>query len=135
MVGAVLIFALGGDSKSSSRTSAGSSSSSETSEEQEVREFLETVMADKGDFKDALPYFCQADQDLFEKVGGLDAIDIPHDNTSADETAQIDKITVNGDKATVDLSTSRGAAKFYLRKEDGSWKICMTDSPGMPSMP
>ncbi|MGV0737596.1 hypothetical protein ABQF35_12450 [Mycobacterium syngnathidarum] len=128
VVGAVLIFGLGGDSKSNGRISAGSSTG-ESSAEQEVREFLEQVMADKGDFKDALPYFCQADQDLFEKVGGLDAIDIPHDNTGANETAEISKITVTGDKAVVDLSTSRGAAKFYLRKENGSWKICMSDSP------
>lgn len=135
LVGGVAIFALKSSSDSPGRSNAGSSlstggSSSESAAEKEVRDFLTQLMTSKGDLKDALPYFCQADQDLFAKVGGVDAIDIPHD-TSSDSTVEIRKITVNGNKAVVDLSTSRGAAKFYLRKESGSWKLCMSDTPGL----
>ncbi|MBU9764462.1 hypothetical protein FR943_11480 [Mycobacterium sp. TNTM28] len=145
LIGGIAIFALSGDSDSNSgRNNAGSSqssggkssggSSNESDEQKEVREFLQEVMSSSSDLKDALPYFCQADQDLFEKFGGLDAIDIPH-STDPSGTAEITKITVNGSKAVVDISTSAGPGKFYLRKESGSWKICMSDMPGMPSMP
>ncbi|NKZ15045.1 hypothetical protein HGA11_29155 [Mycolicibacterium septicum DSM 44393] len=134
LVGGVAIFALSGDSKDS-RTNAGSSqSSSESAAEQEVRDFLDEVMSSSSDLNEALPYFCQADQDLFDKIGGLDAIDIPK-TTDSSGTAEITKITVNGSKAVVDISSSAGPGKLYLRKESGSWKICMSDMPGMPSMP
>ncbi len=136
IVGGVLIFALNGDSGSSGgRSSAGSSQSSGSSDaEKEVRAFLDEVMSSSGDLKEALPYFCQADQDLFKKIGGLDAIDIPK-TTDSSGSAEITKITVNGSKAVVDISSTAGPGKLYLRKESGSWKICMSDMPGMPSMP
>ncbi|MGW4095410.1 Rv0361 family membrane protein [Mycobacterium sp. NPDC004974] len=134
LVGGV-IFALSGDSKSNGgRTSAGSSQSSGSDAEQEVRDFLDEVMSSSSDLSEALPYFCQADQDLFDKIGGLDAIDIPK-TTNSSGSAEITKITVNGSKAVVDISSSAGPGKLYLRKESGSWKICMSDMPGMPSMP
>ncbi|OBG81344.1 hypothetical protein A5699_09590 [Mycobacterium sp. E802] len=142
LVGGIVIFALSGDSDSTgSRTTAGgssqsggSSSSGESDAEKEVRDFLDEVMTSTSDLKDALPYFCQADQDLFEKLGGLDAIDIPH-STDPTGSAEITKITVNGNKAVVDISSSAGPGKLYLRKEGGSWTLCMSDMPGMPSMP
>jgi hypothetical protein len=136
LVGGVAIFALKGDSGSSGdRSAAGSSQSSGVSDaEQEVRDFLDEVMSSSSDLSEALPYFCQADQKLFDKIGGLDAIDIPK-TTSSSGSAEISKITVNGNKAVVEISSSAGPGKLYLRKESGSWKICMSDMPGMPSIP
>lgn len=136
LVGGVAIFALSGDSGSSGGgISAGSSrSSSESDAEKEVRDFLDEVMTSTSDLKQALPYFCQADQALFDKIGGLDAIDIPK-TTNSSGSAEITKITVNGNKAVVDISSSAGPGKLYLRKESGSWKLCMSDMPGMPSLP
>ncbi|MUL80561.1 MULTISPECIES: hypothetical protein [unclassified Mycolicibacterium] len=141
LVGGIAIFAFGGDSDSnggsnsagSSHSSGGSSKSGESDAEKEVREFLDQVMTSTSDLKDALPYFCQADQDLFNKIGGLDSIDIPH-STDSSGSAEITKITVTGNKAVVDISSSAGPGKLYLRKESGSWKLCMSDTPGMPSM-
>ncbi|MDH6197253.1 hypothetical protein M2272_003906 [Mycobacterium frederiksbergense] len=139
LVGGVAIFAFTRDSGSTGgRTSAGSSHSSsnpgESDAEAEVRDFLEEMMANSStDLSGALPYFCQADQDLFESIGGLDAIDIPH-STETDGSTKITKITVTGNKAVVDISNQGGAGKLYLRKESGSWKICMSDMPGMPAM-
>lgn len=136
LVGTVSIFVLKGDSGSSGdRSTAGSSQSSGAGgAEQEVRDFLDEVMSSSSDLNEALPYFCQADQELFDKIGGLDAIDIPK-TTDSSGSAEITKITVNGSKAVVDISSSAGPGKLYLRKESGSWKICMSDMPGMPSMP
>lgn len=135
VVGGVAIAALTGDSGSSGRTSAGSSQSSGSGgAEQEVRDFLDEVMSSTSDLNEALPYFCQADRNLFDKIGGLDAIDIPK-TTNSSGSAEITKITVNGSKAVVDISSTTGPGKLYLRKESGSWKICMSDMPGMPSIP
>ncbi|CRZ15146.1 Rv0361 family membrane protein [Mycolicibacterium neworleansense] len=136
LIGGIAFFALSGDSDSNKgRTSAGSSQSAgESDAEQEVRDFLDEVMASSSDLSEALPYFCQADQDLFEKIGGIDAIDIPK-TTDSSGSAEITKITVDGNKAVVDISSSAGPGKLYLRKESGSWTICMSDMPGMPSMP
>lgn len=134
LVGGIAFFAFSGGSDSGSRNSAGSSQSGESSAEQEVRDFLDEVMSSSSDLSEALPYFCQADQDLFDKIGGLDAIDIPK-TTDSSGTAEITDITVNGNKAVVDISSSAGPGKLYLRKESGSWKICMSDMPGMPSIP
>ncbi len=135
LVGGIAIFASSRDSDSSGgRASAGSSQSGVSDAEQEVRDFLDEVMSSTSDLKDALPYFCQADQDLFAKLGGLDAIDIPK-TTDSSGSAEITKITVNGNKAVVDISSSAGPGKLYLRKESGSWTLCMSDMPGMPSMP
>ncbi|MED5811850.1 hypothetical protein VST63_05700 [Mycolicibacterium sp. 050232] len=129
----VIFFAVNGDSKSNGgSTSAGSSQASDA--EQEVRDFLDEVMASSSDLSEALPYFCQADQDLLDKIGGVGAIDVPKSTDSGGSEADISKITVNGDKAVVDISTNRGAAKLYLRKESGSWKICMSDSPQLSGM-
>lgn len=134
LVGGIAIFAFSGDSNDSRNNAGTSQSSGESSAEQEVRDFLDEVMSSSSDLNEALPYFCQADQDLFDKIGGLDAIDIPK-TTDSSGTAEITKITVNGSKAVVDISSSAGPGKLYLRKESGSWKICMSDMPGMPSMP
>lgn len=133
VVGGVIAFALSGDSKSNGdRTSAGSSQTSDA--EQEVRDFLDEVMASSSDLSEALPYFCQADQDLLDKIGGIGAIDVPKTTDSGGSQAEISKITVTGDKAVVDISTSKGPAKLYLRKESGSWKICMSDSPQLSGL-
>lgn len=135
LLGGVIFFATRGDSDSNpGRNSASSSQSGTSDAEQEVRDFLDEVMASSSDLSEALPYFCQADQDLFDKIGGVDAIDIPK-STGSSGTAEITKITVTGNKAVVDISSSAGPGKLYLRKESGSWTICMSDMPGMPSMP
>ncbi|MCV7067804.1 hypothetical protein H7H51_22755 [Mycolicibacterium farcinogenes] len=135
LLGGLIFFVFKGDSDSGGRDGAGSSQAAgESDAEKEVREFLDEVMTSTSDLKEALPYFCQADQDLFESVGGLDAIDIPKSADSSG-SAEITKITVTGNKAVVDISSSAGPGKLYLRKEGGEWKLCMSDMPGMPSIP
>ena len=148
LIGGVALFALRGDSDSGGeRATAGSSQSgpSERSGDSgssgssdavaEVEDFLDEVMSSTNDLSEALPFFCQADQALFEKIGGLDAIDIPKSTDPAGGSVEITNIAVEGNKAVVDISSKAGPGKLYLRKESGSWTICMSDMPGMPSLP
>ncbi len=112
----------------------GLSQSGEGSAEQEVRDFLDEVMSSSSDLNEALPYFARPIRTSSRRSAGWMPSTF-RKTTDSSGTAEITKITVNGNKAVVDISSSAGPGKLYLRKESGSWKICMSDMPGMPSMP
>ncbi|WP_102142931.1 hypothetical protein [Mycobacterium hubeiense] len=114
---------------SGSPTAAGS----ESPDEEAIRALLAAPSLDSSsDISDAMPYFCEADQKLLEKIDdmGLDANEIAPQEP--DPSSTISDIEVNGDKATARVENKAGTSKMYFRKESGEWKICMSDMPGMP---
>lgn len=123
----VVVFAF----SSGSDSAAGSSSSSD---EDAIRQLFEEASTNSSaDFSDALPYFCTADRKLLASVGDLGSMDIPM--PESDTSTTLGDIDVNGDKATARIDNRAGAGKMYFRKESGEWKFCMSDMPGMPSLP
>ena len=64
-----------------------------------------------------------------------DMADIDSVEEAWESIAEITDIDVNGDRATVNVSSSTGVTNVPLRKEDGEWKFCMTDSPKFKGIP
>ncbi|OBB31894.1 hypothetical protein A5792_14485 [Mycolicibacterium peregrinum] len=101
------------------------------SEERTIKALLEKVAATNGVPSLAKQYYCSDDYRIF----------VGFDNSGPDDSERriLPPVKFRAD-LTVEISNDHavvtgGAEKLYLRKESGEWKICMSDMPGMPSMP
>ncbi|NOQ56551.1 hypothetical protein [Mycolicibacterium fortuitum] len=101
------------------------------SEERTIKDLLEKVAATHGVPSRAKQYYCKDDYRIF----------VGFDNSGVDDSERriLPPVKLRPDLAievTNDRAVVTGGAKtLYLRKESGSWKICMSDMPGMPSIP
>lgn len=130
VVGIVAVVASsdGSDSRTASRSAT-------SSDEEAIRALLEAPSLDSdSDISDALPYFCEADQELLRKIDDLGVASKDIVGQEPDRSTTVGDIEVNGDKATAQIENSAGPGKMYFRKEAGEWKICMSDMPGMPKV-
>ncbi|MDT5250843.1 MAG: hypothetical protein QOJ28_3477, partial [Mycobacterium sp.] len=142
IIGVVLTIVLATSSDSNDSTTAGRSGSSGSSDEDQIRSLL-TESPGSTDPQQLLEkHFCQNDQEVFKKLGGLGALDVPGgaDGKPA-PSVSISDIKVTGSKATADLTVTGSQnpgvpnSTIYFRKESGEWKFCMTDSPALAGLP
>ena len=139
VIGVVLTVVLATGSSSNGQTASGRSSSAASSDEEQIRSLMTAPAGDPGELQQR---FCQNDQDVFNKLGGLGALDVPGgaDGKPTGEVSITD-IKVNGNKATAKISMSGSGnvglpdSTIYFRKESGEWKLCMTDSPALAGLP
>jgi hypothetical protein len=143
VIGLVLtiVLATSSDSKHQESTASGRSGSATSSDEEQIRSLL-TSPAGGTDPQQLEKHFCQNDQEVFDKLGGLGALDVPGGAEGKPApSVSISDIKVNGNKATARLTvtgtgnTGIPNSTIYFRKESGDWKFCMTDSPALAGLP
>ncbi|MFV8142284.1 hypothetical protein ACNQR7_32475 [Mycolicibacterium senegalense] len=112
--------------------------SSGSSDEQAIKNLLEDSGNASGSVSEAKQFLCAADQKMMESIdtSGLGdlGIDIPQP-TAVAGGGEVSDVKVDGDKATAAVSAAGATHTIHLRKEEGSWKICMSDDPAMPALP
>jgi hypothetical protein len=139
VLGLVLTVVLTASSDGNGQTASGRSSSVASSDEDQIRSLM---TAPAGDPAELQQRFCQNDQEVFDKLGGLGALDVPGgaDGKPTGEVSITD-IKVTGNKATAKVTMSGSGniglpdSTIYFRKESGEWKLCMTDSPALAGLP
>lgn len=124
----------GSDSASgSSEVTIGGGSSSD---EEKIRDLMTSQIETFDDFK---AHSCANDVKLYDKVpsiaGKFGKGSDGDAGPGSTKRAEITDIDVNGDRATVNVSSSTGVTNVPLRKEGGEWKFCMTDSPKFKGIP
>jgi hypothetical protein len=144
IVGLVLtiVLATSSDTKGSNSTASGPRSSAGSSDEDQIRSLLTSPTGGTDPQQLLEQHFCQNVQEVFKKLGGLGALDVPGgmDGKPAPEVT-ISDIKVAGSKATADLTVTGSqnpglpSSTIYFRKESGEWKFCMTDSPALSGLP
>lgn len=138
VIGLVLTIVLATSSDGSGPNSTASGRSG-SSDEDQIRSLM---TAPAGDPEELQQRFCQNDQEVFNKLGGLGALDVPGgvDGKPTGDVSITD-IKVNGSKATAKVTVSGTGnigvpdSTIYFRKESGDWKLCMTDSPALAGLP
>ncbi|WP_319446957.1 MULTISPECIES: hypothetical protein [unclassified Mycobacterium] len=144
VIGLVLAIVLGtsSDGKGPSSNASGRAGSSGSSDEDQIRSLLTSPTGGTDPQQLLEQHFCQNDQEVFKKLGGLGALDVPGgmDGKPA-PSVSISDIKVTGSKATADLTVGGSqnpglpSSTIYFRKESGEWKFCMTDSPALSGLP
>jgi hypothetical protein len=144
VIGLVLAIVLGtsSDGKGPNSTASGRPGSSGSSDEDQIRSLLTSPTGGTDPQQLLEQHFCQNDQEVFKKLGGLGALDVPGgmDGKPTPEVS-ISDIKVTGSKATADLTVTGNqnpglpSSTIYFRKESGEWKFCMTDSPALAGLP
>lgn len=125
----------GSDTASSSGGEVTNGASS--SDQEKIRDLMTSQIDTFDDFK---AHSCANDVKLYDKVPSI-AGKFGKGGSAGDagpgstKRAEITDIDVNGDRATVNVSSSTGVTNVPLRKEDGEWKFCMTDSPKFKGIP
>ncbi|TXH21677.1 MAG: hypothetical protein E6R06_19195 [Mycobacterium sp.] len=124
----------GSDSASgSSEVTIGGGSSSD---QEKIRDLMTSQIETFDDFK---AHSCANDVKLYDKVpsiaGKFGKGSDGDAGPGSTKRAEITDIDVNGDRATVNVSSSTGVTNVPLRKEGGEWKFCMTDSPKFKGIP
>jgi hypothetical protein len=108
-----------------------------SSDEEKIRDLMTSQIDTFDDFK---AHSCANDVKLYDKVPSI-AGKFGKGGSAGDagpgstKSAEITDINVNGDRATVNVSSSTGVTNVPLRKEGGEWKFCMTDSPKFKGIP
>lgn len=107
-------------------------------DERAIKQTLENIAGAKGNVSEMRKYMCAGDQkfyDALDKLSGMSGISLDAPNTPTLPSDAKTKVSVNGDRATVSVSSSAGSGALHLRKESGEWKVCMSDDPSMPKIP
>ncbi|MDR3660811.1 MAG: hypothetical protein P4L86_10505 [Mycobacterium sp.] len=140
VVVALVVVGSKSDSKTGSASGGGGMPSvlGGNSDESQIRAL---VTADISTFDDFKAHSCANDQKLYDKlpsIGGKFGQTLGKPGGSGG-SAEITNIDVNGDRATVDVTSTKpggtAVTSIPLRKEGGDWKFCMTDSPQLKGLP